>query len=112
MKLADIDNAIRPLLAEASALEKKAKELRALASEYESKLSEIYGRQEPVVTPDATQETLINAIRRKNGRIKDYAERLRLPVSQIEQIVAESKGQIYPDGRGWLKIREDFQAAA
>jgi hypothetical protein len=105
----EIEYATKPLLNEANALEKKAKELRVLAAEYEEKLREIYGAHNPI---EITLEALISAIRRKNGRVNDYATRLNASEGQIMQLIEASGGKIKPDARGWLRLEEDLQAAA
>ena len=111
MTPSEIEAATRPLLTEAASLEKKAKELRALASDYEDKVNAIYGKNHQLQF-EVTEDTLISAIRKKNGRSKDYAERLHTSVGDIEKLVAGSKGKIKPDGRGWLRLEDDLQAAA
>jgi predicted aminopeptidase len=107
----EIEAATRPLLTEAASLEKKAKELRALAADYEEKLNAIYGAPRQLQF-DATEDTLIHAIRTKNGRVKDYADRLHTTTAHIEKLITLSNGRIIVGQRGWLDLTENFQVAA
>jgi hypothetical protein len=55
---------------------------------------------------------LIAAIRRKGGRAKHYALRLGTTEARIIELIQESQGQVKRFSKGWLKIQEDFKAAA
>jgi hypothetical protein len=112
MRPVEIEAATAPLLKEASKLEQKARDLRALAKESEKRLEEITGKELASPLTDLTLEALAAAIRKKNGRLNDFADRLRTTEEIIKNLLAGSNGQIYTDERGWLRIREDLKAVA
>lgn len=51
-----------------------------------------------------TAQQFIDAVRKKSGRVKDLAERLKTDEATIEKLI-EPATPVYKAERGWLKVR-------